>query len=114
MRVDAQQHERPEQHRENRRDDAVDSSQVVEEVVLRRHHAAHDHVDEAADRYAHTANLVGVRCQSRFHPPAGERVVSDKSPKKDSSGKKEGMTLKEKRSAKKIKQADKAAANKNL
>lgn len=39
--------------------------------------------------------------------------MSDKSPKKD-SGKKEGMTLKEKRSAKKIKQADKAAANKNL
>jgi hypothetical protein len=47
------------------------------------------------------------------HPPAGERGVSDKSPKKD-SGKKEGKSLKEKRSAKKIKQADKATANKNL
>ena len=47
-------------------------------------------------------------------PAKGERVVSDKSPKKDSGNKKEGMSLKEKRSAKKIKQADKAAANKNL
>ena len=36
--------------------------------------------------------------------------VSDKSPKKDSA-KKEGMSLKEKRSAKKIKQADKASKN---
>jgi hypothetical protein len=36
--------------------------------------------------------------------------MSDKSPKKDAV-KKEGKSLKEKRSAKKIKQADKAAKN---
>ena len=36
--------------------------------------------------------------------------MSDKSPKKETA-KKEGLSLKEKRSAKKIKQADKASKN---
>ena len=111
--MDAEQDERPEQHGESGGHDAVDRLQVVEEVALGGDDAADDDVDEDPEADAHTQDRSGRTVREPDRAPAGERGVSDKSPKKD-SGKKEGKSLKEKRSAKKIKQADKATANKNL